>query len=81
MNNADIALKFAQSKGFDSVDFQQSWNGFDVFIAQPSGDILTMGYPFFILVNNSIARENDPSELMQLMNFTEVPSDFTEELI
>lgn len=81
MNNNQIALTFAKSKGFVSVDFQEKWNGFDVYIAQPDGDILVVGYPFFILVKDGIARENETAELWSIMHFSEVSSDFTEELV
>lgn len=78
MENAEIALLFAKSKGFASVDFQEESNGSDVFIAQPDGNVEIIGYPFFILVKDGIAREYYSSELMQLMHFSEVDKDFTE---
>ena len=78
MENAEIALLFAKSKGFASVDFQEEINGSDIFIAQPDGNVEIIGYPFFILVKDGIAREYYSSELMQLMHFSEVDKDFTE---
>lgn len=81
MDNKVIALTFAKSKGFISVDFQENWNGFDVYVAQPAGDISIIGYPFLILVKDGVARENDTSELSSLMHFSNVSSDYTEELI
>jgi hypothetical protein len=81
MNNDKIALTFAKSKGFLSVEFQEKWNSFDVYVAQHDGDILAIGYPTFILVKDGIARENKSSELFSIMNFSEVSSDFTEELV
>ena len=81
MNNKDIALEFAKSKGFVSVNFWQKWNGFDVFVANhEDDDILIVGYPFFILVKNDVARENNPSELYDIMGLSEVPTDFAESL-
>lgn len=81
MSNQELALTFAKSKGFISVDFQKKWNGFDVYIAQPDGDILIIGYPVFILVKDGVARENETSELYSIMNFSKVSSDATEDLI
>lgn len=78
MENAKIALKFAKSMGFISVEFQEKSNGFDIFIAQPDGNVEIIGYPFFILVKDGIAREYYSSELMQLVHFSEVDKDFTE---
>lgn len=82
MSNKDIALKFAKSKGFVSVSFEQEWNGFDVFVAETdSKKTLITGYPFFILVKNGVARENTPSELYSIMGFSEVTSDSAESLV
>ncbi|WP_234111482.1 hypothetical protein [Chryseobacterium sp. R2A-55] len=79
MENDKIALTFAESKGFISVDFQEKWNGFDVYIAQPE-DMIIIGYPTFILVKDGVARENKTSEIYSLMHFTEVSPDTTESL-
>lgn len=82
METEKIALAFAKTKGFISVDFQENWNGYDVFIGQSSADeILIIGYPFFILVKNGVARDNKPEELFELMKFSNVPLSYTEKLM
>lgn len=78
MENEDIALQYAESKGFKAVDFQEEWNGFDVFIAQSEGKPLIVGYPFFILVKDGEARESNATEILELINFSQLPPDFTE---
>ena len=62
------------------MDFQESLHGYDIFIAQPL-ELLIVGYPFFILVKNGLARESKTSELFKLMGFSDVPNLYTEKLI
>ena len=80
MENEKIALQFAKENGFVSVDYQEQWNDYDVYIAQPK-EMLIVGYPFFILVKNGIARENKTTELLSLMHFTKANPDTEEKLI
>lgn len=81
MNNQLIALDYAKAHGFNSVDFQEKWNDYDVFIANiDTNEIAIIGYPFFILVKDGVARENNISELMSLMHLSEVGSNFLESL-
>lgn len=75
-------MAFAKSKGFSSVDFWEEWNGFDVFVANSDGEgIPIIGYPFFILVREGVARESETFEIYPIMQFSEVSSDFSEDLV
>lgn len=80
--NSITALSLAKKEGFDSVDFYSVWNKQDVYIAQNENDKESIiGYPSFVIINNSIARFATSAEILEIMGISAQDGNYTESVL
>ena len=63
---------FGKNNGYKFVSFFESFNEFEVYIAETSEDVEHIGYPVMIFANNKIVRFSEPEETLNIMGIKPV---------
>lgn len=58
---------FGKNNGYKFVSFFESFNEFEVYVAETSEEVEHIGYPVMILANNKAVRFSEPDETLKIM--------------
>lgn len=58
---------FGKNNGYNYVSFFESFNEFEVYVAETSEEVEHIGYPVMILTNNKTVRFSEPEETLKIM--------------
>lgn len=72
------AEELGVKKGFDQISFYGEWNGYLAYTASRKEDEeCCIGYPIFILVNDSGAHMASYKQSPDIMGIVSLPKDYT----